>query len=67
LQLAEAAAEAAAAARLSQTAQSTTPNQQHTTTHAPPQPNTPGFLFFKGVTAANEAAEMQDRIDGYIK
>lgn len=26
-----------------------------------------GFLFFKGVTAANEAAEMQDRIDGYIK
>lgn len=26
-----------------------------------------GFLFFKGVNAANEAAEMQDRIDGYIK
>jgi hypothetical protein len=28
---------------------------------------TAGFLFFKGVQAANEAAEMQDRIDGYIK
>lgn len=28
---------------------------------------TAGFLFFKGVNAANEAAEMQDRIDGYIK
>ncbi|KAI8466053.1 MAG: hypothetical protein J3K34DRAFT_524816 [Monoraphidium minutum] len=28
---------------------------------------TAGFLFFKGVTAANEAADTQDRIDGYIK
>ncbi|GBF88348.1 hypothetical protein Rsub_01060 [Raphidocelis subcapitata] len=28
---------------------------------------TAGFLFFKGVQAANEAAETQDRIDGYIK
>jgi hypothetical protein len=26
-----------------------------------------GFLFFKGVNAANEAAERQDRMDGYIK
>jgi hypothetical protein len=32
-----------------------------------PAPLSPGFLFFKGVNAANEAAEMQDRIDGYIK
>lgn len=28
---------------------------------------TAAFLFFKGVSAANAAAEMQDRIDGYIK
>eukprot|EP00775_Hariotina_reticulata_P002729 gene2729-3026_t len=28
---------------------------------------TAGFLFFKGVNAANEAAEKQDRMDGYIK
>lgn len=28
---------------------------------------TAGFLFFKGVNAANEAAERQDRMDGYIK
>eukprot|EP00877_Chromochloris_zofingiensis_P013557 jgi/Chrzof1/8455/Cz03g11070.t1 len=27
---------------------------------------TAGFLFFKGVNAANEAAEKQDRIDGYL-
>jgi hypothetical protein len=26
-----------------------------------------GFLFFKGVNAANEAAERQDRADGYLK
>jgi len=26
-----------------------------------------GFLFFKGVNAANEAAERQDKMDGYIK
>jgi hypothetical protein len=26
-----------------------------------------GFLFFKGVKAANEAAEAQDRMDGYIE
>ncbi|KAF6253567.1 hypothetical protein COO60DRAFT_1643054 [Scenedesmus sp. NREL 46B-D3] len=25
------------------------------------------FLFFKGVNAANEAAERQDKMDGYIK
>eukprot|EP00882_Tetradesmus_deserticola_P003442 GHRQ01003640.1.p1 GENE.GHRQ01003640.1~~GHRQ01003640.1.p1 ORF type:complete len:196 (+),score=44.04 GHRQ01003640.1:25-612(+) len=28
---------------------------------------TAGFLFFKGVNAANEAAERQDKMDGYIK
>lgn len=28
---------------------------------------TAAFLFFKGVNAANEAAELQDRVDGYIK
>ncbi|WIA28192.1 hypothetical protein OEZ86_010755 [Tetradesmus obliquus] len=28
---------------------------------------TAAFLFFKGVNAANEAAEKQDRMDGYIK
>ena len=27
---------------------------------------TAGVLFFKGVQAANEAAERQDRIDGYL-
>ena len=26
-----------------------------------------GFLFYKGVSAANKAAEDQDRMDGYIK
>ena len=25
-----------------------------------------GFLFYKGVTGANEAAELQDKLDGYI-
>jgi hypothetical protein len=28
---------------------------------------TAGFLFYKGVSAANKAAEDQDRMDGYIK
>jgi hypothetical protein len=25
-----------------------------------------GFLFYKGVSGANEAAELQDKLDGYI-
>lgn len=31
------------------------------------RPRAAGFLFFKGVQGANEAAERQDKLDGYIE